>query len=91
VISFSGEQCFVSCLVTASHHTILLLVAGMIDGLLSAEKGWVRGRRCAVMQGGIPTPNGGHQSIACGFTTSSSLSRFQEVKEMMLACGVVVS
>jgi hypothetical protein len=31
------------------------LVAGMIGGLISVGRGWVRGRRCAVIQG-VPVP-----------------------------------
>jgi hypothetical protein len=38
------------------------LVARMIVGLISVGRGWVRGRRCVVIQG-VPVSGGDHQSL----------------------------
>jgi hypothetical protein len=38
------------------------MVAGMIGGLIRVGRGWVRSRRCAVVQG-VPVPGGDHQPL----------------------------
>jgi putative transposase len=63
-------------------------VVGMIGGLISVERGWADGRRCAVVEGfRYPLEIISH----CVWLYHRFPLRFREVEEMMLERGVVVS
>ena len=67
---------------SSAEHIVNLvscLVAGMIGGLISAGRGWVRGRRCAVLQG-VPVSGGDHQPLRVALP-APPLS-FREVREL---------